>query len=241
MKVLVMAEFKRIFQGKLSKKNLLYYYLPFMIGFFLICLLIARILYPYIPLNPYIWTTSMISRLGWPEENPIGFIFFSIGFIVEGMMFFPISLYIHGKYSDMNEFVAKLIRFLLIAYSMATLLIGAIPNFSEPPIFSTIHGINAIVIFGGFGLLSLISAITMLKERINFSRNLLTIYIAFLIYYLVCITSIVVFFQTSVPGRSVLGSSTPFYSSPPFYEWQAYMITFCLLTIQCLLLPEKMS
>ncbi|MHA1301895.1 MAG: hypothetical protein ACTSO9_20960, partial [Candidatus Helarchaeota archaeon] len=130
------------------------------------------------------------------------------------------------------------------AYSIATLLIGIIPNFSNPPIFTIIHGINAIIIFLGFGLIALISAYTMLKEyrkeRDNsiFSWNLLILYVLFLCYYLICFSLIVVFFQSGVSGRHIIEPSVPFYCSPPFYEWQAYMIIFCLITIQCLIFPE---
>ncbi|MHA1377494.1 MAG: DUF998 domain-containing protein [Candidatus Helarchaeota archaeon] len=240
-------ELKVIFQGKFSKKTLMHYYLPFLIIFPLLCLLVARLFYPYIPLYPYNWTTSMISRLGWPEENPTGFIFFSIGFIVEGIMLLPLSHYLYKKFLEVNEITAKIIRFLLIFYSVATLLIGLIPNYSKPPIFGIVHGINAIIIFFGFFLLSVISELTLLsenqkkKEKSKFSRNLLIIYTIFLVYYSVCIFLIVLTFQFSIPGRSLLKSTIPFYMSPPFYEWQAYMLILSLLATKCQIFPEDIK
>ena len=248
-----MEELKDIFQGNITKKSLLYYYLPLMIGIYLLCLGIARSLFPYNIIEPYYWTTSMISRIGVPEENPIGFIIFSIGFIIEGIMYLPISIYLYKKFSKIDELPrkfsktgklpSKLIGLFLICYSISTFLIGAIPNFSFPPIFTVIHGINASVIFAGFGLMTLVSALTMLNNYLIekgaiFSRNLLILLIIFSVYYLISFLMILVGFYMTWNSIQILEPTLPFYYSAPFWEWQAYMLTFVILTIQCIILPE---
>ncbi|MFX1450508.1 MAG: hypothetical protein ACFFCM_06685 [Promethearchaeota archaeon] len=240
-----MEKLKEVFQGMLSKKNLTHYYLPLMIGSFLFFLLIARLFYPYIPIFPYNWTTSMISRLGWPEENPIGFVFFSLGFILYGILTLPIVQYVYRKYFKINGFYAKFIAFFFYAYSIASMLIGIIPNFYEPRIFKLIHGINAIIIFLGFFLMSFISATLMLKHNLSggkitiFSKKLLIIYLSILIYCIICAFFLVTFAPNNRTGRFIPNPITPFYFSAPFYEWQAFMAIFCLLTIQCFIIPEE--
>ncbi len=242
-----MPKLKEIFQGMISKKSLTYYYVPFIIGTFLFFLFMARLLYPYIPIYPYNWTTSMISRLGWPEENPIGFIFFSLGFISLGILTLPIIQYIYKKYSKINKFDAKLIAFLFFTYSIGSILIGLIPNFYEPSIFKLIHLINAGFIFLGFFLMSFFSAILMLKNNlsegktITFSKILLVIYLSFLIYCLICGLLWVILAPTNRTGRFIPNPITPFYLSSPFYEWQAFMTIFCLLTVQCFIIPEELE
>ncbi|NVM02688.1 MAG: DUF998 domain-containing protein [Candidatus Helarchaeota archaeon] len=242
-----MEKLKEVFQGMLSKKSLTHYYLPFMIGSFLFFLLIARLLYPYIPIYPYNWTTSMISRLGWPEENPIGFVFFSLSFILLGILTLPIVQYLYRKYSKINEFYAKLIVFFFFAYSIASILIGLIPNFYEPNIFKLIHVINAGFIFLGFFLMSFFSAILMLKNVLSkgkaatFSKKLLVIYISILIYCLICGLLWVILAPTNRSGRFFPNPITPFYFSAPFYEWQAFMAFSFLLPIQCIILPDELE
>lgn len=235
-----MVKIKDFFFGKFSKRFLIRYYLPLMIGSLFFLLLMAYIFYPPNDDYPYHWTTSMISRLGWPHENPIGFIFFSIGFALFGVLVIPLVPYFHRRISEIDKGKANLIALLMIMYSTAFFLIGIIPNYPHPRIFNRIHGINAFFLFFGLYFTAIMFAILILKDDNSvFSRKLTIVYFLILIYG---ISTLIIGFIFGAMvyrgGQYIHDPSIPLYASPPLWEWQTFIATICLIAIQCIILPE---
>lgn len=231
-----MEKIKSILKGKFSKKTLTYYYLPLVFGVFLFCLFLAWIFYPYDEAYPYDWTTSMISRLGWPIENPIGLIPFSLGMLILGVFLIPVAYYTYERLSQLQEKLAIVILILMLAHAVALIGIGAIPNFPEV-FFKLAHAINAGVIFTGVYIAGILTLMIILNNRANFSSKLLIIYIVVLIYG----TTTAILTVINIPGTGghyIHDPSTPLLMSPPFYEWQTFIAMLCVIYLQCIIIPE---
>ncbi len=236
-----MDKIKTFFQGEFSKKTLIYRLLPLTIGGFSVFLIIARVLFPYDPIYPYSWTTSMISRLGIPHQNPIGWFFFSAAFIWLGVFLLPLVPYIYKRFSQIHEKGAKIIVIFMVAPWISNILIGAIPNFL-PIIFRFIHAFNALIAFQGISLLAFLSLILMLyhqKQGANvYSKKLMLTYTIILIYGIVCSLLVIVFMEQNTDGYYMYIPNTPFYASSPFWEWQGFISLLCLIITLCFIVPE---
>ena len=231
-----MEKIKDFFHGKFSKKTLVYYYLPVVFGVFLFCLFLAWVFYPYDEAYPYDWTTSMISRLGWPIENPIGLIPFSIGMLSLGVFLIPVTFYTFERLYQLQEKAAKVVALFMFAHAIALIGIGAIPNFSEL-FFKLAHAINAVVIFFGVYIAGILTLIIIFIDRSVFPSRLLYLYIIILIYGIA--TSILT--AINLPGTGghyIHDPSTPLFMSPPFYEWQTFIAMLCVIYLQCIVIPE---
>ena len=150
-----MEKIRTFFRGEFSKKTLTYRLLPLITGGFCVFLLIARILFPYDPAYPFSWTTSMISRLGIPHQNPMGWLFFSAAFIWLGILSLPLVPYMYKRFSRINEKGAKILLIFMLGPFISEILLGLIPNY-VPRLFRLIHGLNAVIVFQGILLMSLI-------------------------------------------------------------------------------------
>ena len=240
-----------LLRGNFSRKELTHYLAPAVLGLFFFFLLMARLLYPYVPSYPYQWTTSTISRLGSPEGNPIGWIFFSLAMIELGLMSIPLAPYMYKKYSKIIWFaiLAKLIVFFSLAMSVGLILLGAIPSFGSPAIFRILHGVNAVLAFGGGALMSLIAFFLITihhffkKQKVyQFSGKLITLYI---------VTGIVTVISFVMLGISIsligvgLGDpyvhdpSTPLFLSMPFWEWLSFLFLLSNIVLPCYIFPEE--
>lgn len=238
-----MSKLKSLFKGEISKKTLTRYYLPALILQFLLFLLIAYLLYP--SQYTYIWTHSMISRLGWPDENVVGFIFFSIGFTLLGFFLLPTVPYAYKRLKDINKPVALVIFILMSFYSLALFFIGMIPNYPIS-IFMLIHGINAVLIFGGFYIscclftfLIIMGIITNNLNKEGYSMNAFFIYVAIFIFGFISTILLLINLPGGLSGHYPPDFSLPFYASPPFYEWLAFMSILALIYLESWILPEE--
>ncbi len=241
-----MERLKMLLGGNLSKKFVIHIYLPITIGVLIGGLVLARLFFPYIEEYPYQWTTSTISRLGWPHENPIGLVFFSVGYCIFGIAMLPLTCYAHKRYAKIKKKRAAAIRAFMVAAFIAVTLIGVIPNYREPKIFLTIHGINALIAFTGFYIaFSLIAILIVQNNKLGnniFPKRGFLLYFAVLIYGLVCVAMMVISGLQNFSGdQYVHDPSTPTYLSGPFYEWQAFIAILALIYLQFLALPEQIN
>lgn len=239
-----MEKIKIIYQGEFSKKTLTHRLLPFTTGGFSVFLIIARILFPYDSSYPYSWTTSMISRLGIPNQSPIGVIFFSAAFIWLGVFLLPLVPYVYKRFSKINERGAKILAIFMLAPCISDILLGVIPNFT-PTIFRLIHGLNAVIAFQGILLMSLLSLIIMRyhqKQGNNiYSRKLMYVYLIIFIYDTTCSLLVLIFMEQSPEGYYMYVPGTPLLASSPFWEWQGFISLLCLITTLCFIVPEKID
>lgn len=237
---------KTIVKGDCSKKTMFRFYLPAITAVLIFTLFLSWIFYPENSSYPYDWTTSTISRLGWPEENPLGYMFFSIGMSMYGLLSLPLVPFYYKKYSKINDGQARNIAVLMIAYSTSILLIGAIPFYTEPTIFLTIHAINALIIFIGFYIMTFLIIWMIIKEsylekesKIQVSKPLFLLYIILALYGTTCLALAGACLPEGHSGHYYHDLSIPFYLSAPFYEWQTFICILLLAYIQVLLIPEE--
>ena len=229
-----------IMKLSLTKKKIINYILPFLTGFLFLCLFFAYLCYP--PQYKYNWTNSMISRLGWPDQNPIGLIFFSIGFSVYGIGSLFFIQYLYRNLSTNLNHGSKLISILLFTGYIAIALIGLIPNYLDP-LFMLIHGINAIIIFFNFYIVALIISLIIIRnmnsDNSQPKKKLSVLYILITIYGLLCTILLIYFMPKGQAGHYQQDPLLPFFISPPFYEWQAFIAIMITIYLLFVLLPEK--
>lgn len=186
----------------------------------------------------------MISRLGIPHQNPVGWIFFSIAFIWLGVFSLPLVPYTYKRYSQIHERGAKIIAIFMIGPFISDILLGLIPNFL-PKIFRSIHGLNAVIAFQGVLLVAFLSLILMLYHHKQgstaFSRKLMLIYAIILIYGFICSILVLVFMEQSPEGYYMYIPGTPIYASAPFWEWQGFISLLGLIITLCFIVPEKIE
>ncbi|TFF96636.1 MAG: DUF998 domain-containing protein [Promethearchaeota archaeon] len=238
-----MVKSKEILKGKFEKKFLLFVYLPVIFGQFLMCLLIAYLFYP--PQYQYNWLNSMISRLGWPDQNPIGFIFFSIGFSILGFFLLLLVPYTYKRLKPIHKLKASVSVLLMVLYSVALFLIGSVPNYLID-LFMRIHGINAVIIFLGFYLNSILFATFLcdLKQNEealfrNVNRAAIVMFVVLLVYgFLTAILLVATLPEEGLGGHYTQDPSIPFYLSPTFYEWQSFMCILPLIYVQTLIISH---
>ncbi len=237
-----------LIRGQISKKTLTHYLIPLGIGIFYFFLFLAYLFFPYNESYPYNWTTSMISRLGWPEGNPGGWPFFSIAFILTGVLIIPLISYKYQRYSKLNKFAAGLIRILMLGFSISMILLGAIPNFDLHIFFGISHLLNALILIGGGSLMVLISWILISKEYFKNKQNESTLpgklvipYFFLCIFGAICIGMIVVSFsQTDTSfGHYIHDPATPLLLSPPLWEWLIMGSLIFLIVLPCYFLPAE--
>ncbi len=244
-----MNAIENFLRGNLSKRTITHYLIPLSIGLFISFLIIARLLFPYIESYPYHWTTSMISRLGWPEVNTTGWIFFSLAFIFLGTFSIPLIAYFYRRFSDLNRTAGAIIRIFMLCFTLSLILLGAIPNFeSENNIFKIIHGINAGVLIGGGSLMVLICLILISKTYFTKGQNefgtsgkLVIPYISIGIWGALCIAML--FISISRIDMSfahyVHDPSTPLLLSPPMWEWLTMFSLMTMVLLPCFIFPDK--
>jgi hypothetical protein len=222
------------------------YLIPLGIGIFYLFLGIARILFPYVPSYPYSWITSTISRLGWPEVNEVGWIFFSIAMVLLGTFSLPLVLYKYRRFSQLNRHLAKFIGLFMFGICISLILLGLIPNYLTPDkIFIIIHGINAIILIGGGSLMLIIEFIIILrahfKKNAIYSHQLIILYLILGIYTFFCITMLFITAARigGLGGHYVYDPSTPLFLSMPMWEWQTMVMLLFMIAMPCYILPDK--
>jgi hypothetical protein len=240
-----METIKSIFHGDTTKKNLTSYYLPLAIGLYLFFLFLAWLFYPYVPEYPYDWTTSMISRLGWTHENTIGWIFFSIAFVILGVFFLSLVPYFYKRFRDLKMPGSKFVSFAMLVGSIGFLGIGAIPNF-PPNIFGFFHALNALLILVGVFIVIIALGFFILKEHLSKGMSNSIIQRKLIILYFIVLTYILIsgyFLISADSGHSdrfyIHDFSLPLISSRAFWEWQVMMTSIGLIAIICFIIPEK--
>ena len=240
-----MKTIKKLIKGEISRRALLRGFLPLGLTTFFGFLLISRMLFPPNEEYPYRWTTSMISRLGWPQENPMGWVFFAIAFIWLGILLLMLAPYMFQKLSTFHEGKARVISFSIFISGTGSIGLGLIPNYPIT-LFRTFHKINAALLFMGIFLMTILCLTVMIsdlrshpQENQNFSTQSLRIFSAMFLYLI--ITSLMMAFsRPGLPGNYYFHDpNTPMLLSRPFWEWQAMLLGIGLIVMSCIMIPEK--
>jgi len=216
----------KLFRGDISQRTLTRYFVPAILGIFLFFLFLSYLLEPLNVSYPYDWTTSTISRLGWPHENVVGWIFFSLAFIFLGIFTLPLVSYYSRKFRSLNKRWARILSIMLFLTCIGLFLLGTIPNFNMDKIFFIIHMVNAFLSFIGLYTMSIIIGVLIIRNKTQgiVSRKFVVTYAVLLVYgFLALILMVLVNPQKGI-WYYVHDRATPLLLSIPFWEWQAFLI-----------------
>nr|MDO8109274.1 hypothetical protein [Candidatus Sigynarchaeota archaeon] len=234
-----------LFPTRMSKRVLTRYYSPLVIGIYAMLLVIARLLYPYIPSYPYGWITSTISRLGWPEENVTGWFFFSAAFLVLGLGTIPVAMHYRCGLGKVNATLAKLVSIFLLVACIGEILIGAVPNFNTPDkMFLLCHSISAFASFGGTYLMALFMFIgiafrkKVAKIEWHVSSRFVAVYAIILAFGLVCTVLMIATGAGAGLTHYHQDPSVPLIASMPFWEWQSFHTMLVVGYLPLFIVPE---
>lgn len=236
---------KRIVAGQISKRNITHYLMSACIIAHFFFLFIAWLFFPENPVYPYEWTTSTISRLGWPHENTQGWIFFSLAEIVLGVSVIPLIPYYYKRYVPLFKKTAIVSTFFFTGASVGCILIGLIPNY---PALLNIHSINAVLIFLGFNMLGILSAAMVTahakkdqSELLGKKRYLGILYLLSVIYLVLCSVMTISLTIGGAGEQYVFQPGTPLLLRAPFWEWQAFVMILLSTALLFVITPESIS
>jgi hypothetical membrane protein len=133
----------KFFLGKYSGEFLKKVLGPISAIIFALSIGISWALYP-----DYDWTQMDVSYLGSPYRNPAGWIFWSVGMFLTGIIMFTIVGYIRRKLVPIFKIHAKIGVLFFYLSSFGMILLGLIPQF-KGGIFADLHFANALFAFGG--------------------------------------------------------------------------------------------
>lgn len=146
-----MTKIGALMAGKFSRKGLMAVCLPLMALTYWILQLISIAVFP----GDFGLSTHYISNIGNPYTNPQGWLIWSIGHSLNGVFMIPAVLYISREIApdpssprSLSRGYSAGKRFLLIC-AIGWILMGALPQFTSQ-FLSFMHGVNAILILGGF-------------------------------------------------------------------------------------------
>ncbi|MHA1732474.1 MAG: hypothetical protein ACTSU5_11055 [Promethearchaeota archaeon] len=231
-----MISARDLFQGTLSRRSATVAFGPLHLGVILVALALAYLSYP--PEYEYGWTTSMISRLGWPDQNPVGLIFFSAGTAAYGFILLFAARRARLGLAWVSARGATLVQVLTIVVAVGWIGIGLVPNYSLPATMF-VHAVNAFAIFGG-SLLAGATSLTVLARgmlgreraagepggRRSGRREVLVgaaVAHAAAFFFMVVVLAILVdVTPPGLRGHYTGDPGIPVFSSPPFYEWLSF-------------------
>ncbi|MHA1680650.1 MAG: DUF998 domain-containing protein [Promethearchaeota archaeon] len=232
-----MPDIKKFFMGNISRKAILTI-LPAMIAIPGLFLTIAFVLFPGTSEVPYKWTSSTISRLGWPIDNPDGWIFFNLAMISFGIFLIPAISYLHRKILPTGKLHAYLVTFFFSMAAAGILLLGIIPNFPQLFIF---HAIDAVLAFLGMLAGCITLAFPVVLNRKLFKKRHVIEYVILLIYATISLAMAAILAAIQHGGYYVPDPNTPILLSTPFWEWQLLFLLLALLILAFIIIPEHIE
>ncbi|MFX0103838.1 MAG: hypothetical protein ACFFCS_30025, partial [Candidatus Hodarchaeota archaeon] len=137
-----LIQLEKIFKGKFPKKLLLRKLFPISTGIYIGLMFLAGLLFP----SPYSITMNTISDLGNPILNPTGWLFFSGSFAFLALILIPFCTFVYRRLTPMDKLLPKIGLGANIASSIG---LGMLAIFSNIDSFLFIHGLAALMAFGG--------------------------------------------------------------------------------------------
>lgn len=232
-----MSAIKKLFTGNISRRTLLGI-LPLVLIVPGLCLFTSYMLFPKSIAVPYEWTSSTISRLGWPVDNPNGWIFFNLAMISFGIFLIPAVMYLYRRTLPMGKLSTKVVTFFFSMAAIGVMLLGIIPNF---PWLFIWHAVDAVLAF--FGLLagSFTLAFPVVMNRHLFKKRHVIEYLVILVYAAITLGMSGALAALQHGGYYVPDPTTPILLSTPFWEWQAMFLLLGLLILAFIIIPEHIG
>lgn len=145
------------FKGNTSNKSMKISILIFAIGYAM-SLIVARLFFP-----GFTMTRMFISNLGDPQDNPVGYIPWSLGHVLVGMIMIPMTGFLKNTLNSIDQKKITISTIFFYIASIGVIGLGAIPQYPGY-IFTIIHGVNAGLLIGGIHFGLWITAITLFKN-----------------------------------------------------------------------------
>ncbi|MHA1732494.1 MAG: hypothetical protein ACTSU5_11155 [Promethearchaeota archaeon] len=167
---MVTSKLKRVISGEMTSRELVRYEL-LMVSVGGAFLLVARLLYP--PENHYSILRDTISFLGSSDadNNPTGWVFFTLALLVWGVMLVPLALHRHRFLREVNRPGAALATIFYLIAAVGLVLVASFPDNGGESFFGDlgagrVHNFVSIFAFGGFGFGALLDSWLLLKDRV---------------------------------------------------------------------------
>lgn len=226
------------FSGNFSKKEITREVIPIMILSFAIFLFLAWVFFP--PELHYNIFERSISNLGGREENPRGWIFFSIAMGLLAVQLVPIFLYFHKRLSKICKRTTSLCTFFGLIGCGFMFLIGVFSDDSSILVYgvemSDIHTIVAVVGIGGLGLAVLIYFFPILKGRRQFRMKLVVF-----AYGLIDFGGIGMGAAEVIKSIRNIGGPGPGFLSFPFWEWTLLITALMYFVLASFFVPNEIQ
>jgi hypothetical protein len=155
----IKEKLKNLITGKYSGDFLRKRLGPLSLVIFAVFIGISWILYPN-----YNFIQMDVSYLGHPERNPLGWIFWSFGLVLTGIIMLSITGYIYQRLSSIFGIHTKIGVLFFYLSSIGMILLGSIPQ-GQAEIVKTLHVVHAVFAFGGLYLGTWTFCIHMLKKE----------------------------------------------------------------------------
>jgi len=222
------AIFFSILQGKSSKKNQGYLFFSSIFGV-VILIVISAILFDY----PSFMLRESVSSLGIKSENPDGYIFFRIAFILSGLLFIPYFIYIYRIFHSTAYHTSRAALIISIISCICIIGVGIFPEDNPIPHYS-----NAVIAFIGFTTVFscyLYIFIKKINQKDSWPKvwHILLLYIVFY-GSLLGFLFVVILFGLYYYNRIFIISF-----SLPLWEWILVMGIFYWIIVCYLIIPSQ--
>ena len=217
-----------ILTGRANKKQEGIYFLG-LLSFLAVMLLLAQRAFP----GGYTMLENYISDQGWMKENPEGFIFFTIGATVAGILLIPHFLYILRALMPTCKPLTVFSTFLGLVGSVGFALVGLISkDFSEP------HGLAADLAFGGFAFSALVMLPVLLRKFQKKQEWTKLCQVIVLYAFGIMLVLLALFFQELDPNQFSWEIDPRWFGGPP-WQWISFFNVLLWMASVFLILPDS--
>lgn len=219
------SKLKNVLGGYFEQHFLTRWILPLLFLSYIGCLFIAWLFYP-----GFDWRVSYISNLGNPQDNPIGWIPWSIGHAVLALLLLAMVSYIRRHLSALNE--KSLMRASVLLYFGPIGLFGLaiIPQFPGLLIY-IIHVVNAALFLVGVNVALWFIGPKLVQMKTLEKKPMIVVFFSFIIPICVIIAMMV---RISLYGTS---PEVPYIFDIAIWEWLMVFFDLFALSVLSLILP----
>ncbi|MHA1791232.1 MAG: DUF998 domain-containing protein [Promethearchaeota archaeon] len=222
-------------KGKFSKRFFKRKLVPSCVFLYIFFIYLAYLFFP----SDYSIMTNAISDLGNPDLNPIGWIFFSFGFMSLSIFFIPLYMYMYRRLVHVDKVLARVARFGSYVASFGMFLLCFFPNTKKD---IGIHGIAAVLSFSGLATSAIFSWLTSVKFsviRAHKQRKWLEFSVLLMISILLsCLMATGI---SEVLFEEYHGKAKIWFLLYPFWEWMTLFDVLFEIVLMFFIIPEEIN
>jgi succinate dehydrogenase hydrophobic anchor subunit len=233
--------------GNVSKAFLLTRILPIIYLIFGITILISDLLFP----TAYDWRYMVISDLISMKDNPVGFIYLSIGMTVVGILLIPFPGYIYRRLKVLCRATSLVGTFFFVLGIIGLIIMSL--AFDESKFPSRFHENIAAVAFLGFLFAIFFYGFPMMKDQMakyhgkHQIDKRLFILGASLLWFGFLGTAISAIYVSAVPndwgwtGLQWITKGAPVLASFALWEWTTFIFILIYFALLIKMIPEQIE